>query len=215
MDYTVHRILQARILERVAVPFCKGSSQPRDQTQVSRVAGRFFTSWVTREAQQKKQKWIKSWAYLQQAFDHGQFCFISNSEINSRYLIIHSISNMTWHQFASLKDKNSQRKSYICVNIQYLFFSFWLTSLCIRGSGFIHVITADSDLFLLWLSSILEHLIKGKISKNCKQFFKHPNGITLWGVLFKRWSTSCHFWAENFPLASHHALNKADSLIKD
>ena len=40
--YTVHRILQARILEWVAVPFSRGSSQPRDQTQVSRIAGGFF-----------------------------------------------------------------------------------------------------------------------------------------------------------------------------
>ena len=35
MDYTVHGILQARILEWVAIPFSRGSSQPRDQTQVS------------------------------------------------------------------------------------------------------------------------------------------------------------------------------------
>ena len=34
----------------VAFSFSKGSSQPRDQTQVSRIAGRFFTSWATREA---------------------------------------------------------------------------------------------------------------------------------------------------------------------
>ena len=40
LDYTVHGILQAR----VAFPFSRGSSQPRDQTQVSRVAGGFFTS---------------------------------------------------------------------------------------------------------------------------------------------------------------------------
>ena len=52
MDYTVHRILQARILEWVAFPFSRGSSQPRDQTQVSHIAGRFFTSWATREAQE-------------------------------------------------------------------------------------------------------------------------------------------------------------------
>ena len=38
------RILQARILERVAFPFSRGSSQPRDRTQVSRNAGRFFTN---------------------------------------------------------------------------------------------------------------------------------------------------------------------------
>ena len=44
MDYTVHGILQARILEWVAFPFSRASSQPRDQTKVSHVAGRFFTS---------------------------------------------------------------------------------------------------------------------------------------------------------------------------
>ena len=43
MDYTVHEILQARILEWVAVPFSRGSSQPRDQTQVPHTAGGFFT----------------------------------------------------------------------------------------------------------------------------------------------------------------------------
>ena len=44
MDYTVHEILQARMLEWVAIPFSGGSSQSRDQTQVSHIAGRFFTS---------------------------------------------------------------------------------------------------------------------------------------------------------------------------
>ena len=44
MDYTVYGILQARILEWVAFPFARGSSQPRDRTQVSQIAGRFFTS---------------------------------------------------------------------------------------------------------------------------------------------------------------------------
>ena len=48
MDYTVHGILQARIQEWVAFPFSRGSSQPRDWTQVSCIAGRFFTSWATR-----------------------------------------------------------------------------------------------------------------------------------------------------------------------
>ena len=52
MDYTVHGILQARILEWVALPFSRESSQPRDRTQVSRIAGRFFTSWATRKAQE-------------------------------------------------------------------------------------------------------------------------------------------------------------------
>ena len=52
MDYRVHGILQARTLEWVAFPFSRGSSQPRDGTQVSRIVGRFFTSWATREAQE-------------------------------------------------------------------------------------------------------------------------------------------------------------------
>ena len=47
---SVHGIPQARILQWVAIPFSRGSSQPRDQTQVSRIAGRFFTVWATREA---------------------------------------------------------------------------------------------------------------------------------------------------------------------
>ena len=52
MDYTVHGILQAIILEWIAFPFpfSRGSSQPRDRTQVSRVAGRFFISWTTKKA---------------------------------------------------------------------------------------------------------------------------------------------------------------------
>ena len=44
MDYTVPGILQARILEWVAFPFSRGSFQPRDRTQVSRIADGFFTS---------------------------------------------------------------------------------------------------------------------------------------------------------------------------
>ena len=51
MDYSlpgfsVHGILQARIVEWVAVPSSRGSSWPRDWTQVSCIAGRFFTSWA-------------------------------------------------------------------------------------------------------------------------------------------------------------------------
>ena len=49
MGYTVHGILQARILEWVAFPFSRGSFQRRDQTQVSYIAGRFFTSWAPRK----------------------------------------------------------------------------------------------------------------------------------------------------------------------
>ena len=43
MDYAVYGILQARLLEWVAIPFSRGYSQPRDWTQVSHITGRFFT----------------------------------------------------------------------------------------------------------------------------------------------------------------------------
>ena len=46
---TDYGILQARILEWVAIPFSRGSSQPRDPIQVSRIAGGFFSSWATRK----------------------------------------------------------------------------------------------------------------------------------------------------------------------
>ena len=54
MDYSllsnfVHGIFQARILEWVSIRFSRGTSQPRDRTQVSRVAGRFFTIRATRQ----------------------------------------------------------------------------------------------------------------------------------------------------------------------
>ena len=83
IDYTVHGILQARILEWVAFPFSRASSQIRDRTQVSPdqnagmgnlsllhlifptryrtqvscIADRFFISWVTREAQEYWSGW--------------------------------------------------------------------------------------------------------------------------------------------------------------
>ena len=52
MDSTVHGILQAKIMDWVAFPFPRGSSQPRDRTQVSRIEGGFFMSWATGEAQE-------------------------------------------------------------------------------------------------------------------------------------------------------------------
>ena len=52
MDYTVHGILQTRILDWVAFPFSRGFSQPRGRTQVSHIAGGFSTSWATSEREE-------------------------------------------------------------------------------------------------------------------------------------------------------------------
>ena len=89
---SVHGILQARILEWVAISFSKWSSQPRDRIQVSRIAGGFFTNWATRDTQppgqaiklelshtHKKRKMHFSFLYTQSAsivhFPHYNFKF--------------------------------------------------------------------------------------------------------------------------------------------
>ena len=73
MVYTVHGILQARILEWAAFPFSKGSSQPRDWTLVSRIAGGFFPNWAIREVWKffanipwlsRNYFWLDSWEQL-------------------------------------------------------------------------------------------------------------------------------------------------------
>ena len=79
MDYTAYGILQARILEWVAFPFSRGSSQPRDQTQVFHIAGRshnyisnaFFVNGqikcFVKSSNQKmcEHLFLLSWAFLQ------------------------------------------------------------------------------------------------------------------------------------------------------
>ena len=62
-----HGLLQARILEWVPMPFSRRSSQPRDQSQVSHIAGRFFTVWATRECSMRYpnfEVFYKSWALM-------------------------------------------------------------------------------------------------------------------------------------------------------
>ena len=61
----VHGILQAKILEWVAFPFSRGSSQPRDQAQISHIAGRFFSSWAIAKS---KNTGVGSLSLLQRIF---------------------------------------------------------------------------------------------------------------------------------------------------
>ena len=73
MDYTVHGIFQARLLEWVAVPFSRGSSQPRDQTQVSHIAVRFLTSWPPRKPKNTGVGSLSllQWIFLTQESNQG------------------------------------------------------------------------------------------------------------------------------------------------
>ena len=62
---SIHGILQARVLEWVAICFSRGSSRPRDQTRVSGIVGRCFTVWATREVWVKhKLKVLLAWSKL-------------------------------------------------------------------------------------------------------------------------------------------------------
>ena len=61
---SVHRTLQVRILQCVAIPFSRGSSQPRNQTWVSHNAGRFFTVWATRGATESSTRVCKRDCWL-------------------------------------------------------------------------------------------------------------------------------------------------------
>ena len=64
---SVHGILQARILEWISIPFSRWTSWPRGQTQVSCIAGRFFTIWATGKTLPISHNWlwnVERWALL-------------------------------------------------------------------------------------------------------------------------------------------------------
>ena len=104
MNYTVHGILQARILEWVAIPFSRGSSQPKDRTQVSCIACQFFTSWATREAPDNVKEILFSTSCTAVGIVRLNFC--------------HSVRYKNWRKkwqptAVLLPGKSHGRRSYI------------------------------------------------------------------------------------------------------
>ena len=79
---SVHEIFQARILEWVTISFSRGSSQPRDRTQVSCTAGRFFTNWATREAHSKYKTGFEVRKSLSQIPFHYLISVYSTKHLN-------------------------------------------------------------------------------------------------------------------------------------
>ena len=80
---SLHGILQARVLEWVAISFSRGSSQPRDRTQVSRIPGRCFNLWATREGLRQP--------CVQQAYRHHFSNSICSLCVSVSYLVILTI----------------------------------------------------------------------------------------------------------------------------
>ena len=79
---SVHGILQARILEWVAISFSRGSSRPRDQTQVSCIAGSSFNLWATRETH---TAFTYSFSYLEPvccSMSSSNHCFLTCIQIS-------------------------------------------------------------------------------------------------------------------------------------
>ena len=157
MDYTVHGILQARILEWVAFPFPRGSSQPRDWTQVPCVAGGFFTSWDTREVHAIACSPLKIYfpSLLVKSIPFSTF--VSPPSIPSSL-----VTTTLFFECMYLFDLFIYFVflfvfyiPYIHEIIEYFSYSIWLISLSIISSRSIHVITNGKMFHLfLWLSSI-------------------------------------------------------------
>ena len=69
---SIHGIFQARVLEWIAISFSRGSSQPRDWTQVSRIVGRCFTIWTTKEIQCKDFKVYAEYIMINAGLDKAE-----------------------------------------------------------------------------------------------------------------------------------------------
>ena len=113
MDYTVHGIFQARILEWVAFPSSRGSSQPWDRTQVSRIAGRWILYQLSHKGRPRILEWVaypfsrrSSWVWNHRGLHHCR-----------------------WILYQKLyREKNTRPKVYMLV-ITTLIHNWWISTL--------------------------------------------------------------------------------------
>ena len=133
MDYTVHGILQVR-MEWVAFSFFRGSSQPKGWTQVSCIAGRFFTSWATREARIRERTGNQFWT--------------PNQECCHRCFIVFQIFLHSWSHFMTQQDYHANIPETQAWNKRYgqhlLCENFWL----------------ECNLKILWRRKFNERVLK-------------------------------------------------------
>ena len=142
LSSSVHRILQARILEWVSVPLSMGYSPPRDWTMVYCIAGRFFTIWTTREAPNHlwfiDKQCVSYFLLYKKLFPNGV--------LNNTHLRLHSLCGPgtgLWFSWV------------LCFRV-----SHWLQSRCWPGLQSFQGLTGE------WSTSKLTHVIVGRI-----QFF--------------------------------------------
>ena len=94
---SVHGIFQAIVLEWIAISFSRGSSQPRDRTQVSHIAGRCFTIWAIREAPNRYKGPPKSQNYLEPEEQNWKKQFLASNYYKA-VVIIKTIHVDIWQR---------------------------------------------------------------------------------------------------------------------
>ena len=116
---SVHGIFQARVLERVAISFSRGSSQPRNRTRVSCIAGRRFTVWATREANQGiKPPTILGWIYMVDTrlwsfkFEAPSF-YLGNNQIILRINQPSNTRKLGWEPYEQCQCITSQKERLV------------------------------------------------------------------------------------------------------
>ena len=115
---SVHGILQARILEWVAISFSRGSSRSRDQTQVSHIAGRRFNLCTTREAQAlmilKWDSMLKSFVIKHLEIHHSHF-------FSSIFVLAHLPNNLFHKTCVSYSMPVCGQRCTLSLNCAWLF----------------------------------------------------------------------------------------------
>ena len=98
LGFSVHGILQARILEWIAISFSRGSSPPRDRTQVSRIGGKHFNLWATRECiiQDFNYSLIEQWKCRVEKWRGLKIVFVPAAE--KTVLILMEYCDLLWFE---------------------------------------------------------------------------------------------------------------------
>ena len=114
----VHGILQARILEWVAIRFSRGSFRPSDGTLVSHIAGRFFTVWATRESW-----WNMKYSHIAKKLWSFLYMMWPLLKSHLSFLSLGCLAGLVasfWIFFFSTQSKNSPRTTSVCPISLYL-----------------------------------------------------------------------------------------------
>ena len=92
----IHGIMQARMLEWVAIPFSRGSSQPRGWIQVSCTASRFFTIWTTKKAQHINYLFLNPGIKISKPFPFLSLVLMLTLSLKTVFLCLNFHCNFCW-----------------------------------------------------------------------------------------------------------------------